>query len=429
MKHSALVKSEHQQNNQTQLLPGDASFDSQSFVDNRESTAHMRQLKTAMENAPQVSAHRQLGEQIHNSPHKIAQRQQLAKINDAPIQWVDSENGRAQNQFKPVRQNKDGALLQEKSSSTRPLASKTETGNKDKSTVNTESFTGIVQMAGHAGVMIFSSNGRLFKRVESNEAGQFARIMGEQNDEDAEISGPALSSFPRIYRVEENFDGDVKGLITENYNVVGKAESKWINAHKDGDSYVEMESLGGAGIDVLDFKIGTVTAHAPELMANYGKTEKQASDKIKKMGTVDKYSETAEFGLRDSDNLKNNKWNAVKRWQGNFKATLTDIDARLEKSGPYPDNAQVFKDLENIHAYLSASDVVYIASSLVMKWSADRTKRNEDRIVLIDLAHPVPSDMEGFEKIKEGMLLGILNLHAMLGGEARSTDWDGFEED
>ncbi|MEN8128658.1 MAG: inositol polyphosphate kinase family protein [Pseudomonadota bacterium] len=310
-----------------------------------------------------------------------------------------------------------------------PKSLSSENVNRSKSTANVVNPGNTVQMAGHSGVMIFSNNGRLLKRVEINEAKQFTRIMEKQNDDNVAISTPALSTFPMIYRVEEKVFGTVGGLLKGNYNEQGDDEKKWVKKHENGDSYVEMESLGGVGIDVLDFKIGTVTAHSPELQGNYGKTEENANEKVRRMASVDTNSETAEFGLRDSDNLKNNLRKGFARWRGNFRSTLDAVDQRLKVSGPYPDDAQVFQDLESIHAYLAASNVVYIASSLVMKWTTDRARSNEDKIVLIDLAHPVPEGMEGFEEIKAGMLLGIMNLHAMLGGEERSADWDSFEEE
>jgi hypothetical protein len=57
-----------------------------------------------------------------------------------------------------------------------------------------------------------------------------------------------------------------------------------------------------------------------------------------------------------------------------------------------------------------------------MRWNKDRSKRNEDRVVLIDLAHPIPNNMAQFDTAKAGMLLGIANLNAMLEGKGRAPD-------
>jgi Domain of unknown function (DUF4157)/Inositol polyphosphate kinase len=295
---------------------------------------------------------------------------------------------------------------------------------ESEATQNEVSRSDAVQMAGHAGVMIFSSDSKLLKRVEINEANEFENIMNKQNSGDK----MALNTFPKIYRVEKNYNGSALGLLGENYNKQRKNEKAWVAKHNNGDSYVEMESLGGQGVDVLDFKIGQATADFQDLRQNYGRSKDSAKKKVARMKKVDQNSETAEFGLRDSDQLKNNKTHGVMRWLGNYRATLTAVDARLKKDGYYPENAQVFKDLENIYKYLDQSKTVYVASSLIMKWTPNRkNKTQEDRVVLIDLAHPITSKMDGFEEVKKGMLLGIMNLHAMLGGEERSKDWVRFD--
>jgi hypothetical protein len=281
----------------------------------------------------------------------------------------------------------------------------------------------VIQMAGHSGVMVFSPKGVLLKRVEINEATEFNRIMQEQKSADPAIAAAALGAFPIINRVEVNYNGDAGELLNGGYNKGGKAEKKWANAHKVGDSYVEMASLGGIGVDVLDFKIGTATAHYEDLLRNYNKNPDAAAKKVAKMGKVDSTTESKEFGLRDSDAMRASNVDIVKRFCGRFKATLDVVDARLAADGrPYTADSQVFTDIRNIYSYLEASNTVYIASSLVMRWNKDRSKRNEDRVVLIDLAHPIPNNMAQFDTAKAGMLLGIANLNAMLEGKGRAPD-------
>ncbi len=57
-----------------------------------------------------------------------------------------------------------------------------------------------------------------------------------------------------------------------------------------------------------------------------------------------------------------------------------------------------------------------------MHWNKDRPLRAQDRVVLIDLAHPMPSDMDGFDQAKQGMLFGITNLkRILLGADIQET--------
>jgi hypothetical protein len=315
-----------------------------------------------------------------------------------------------------------------------PRAYEVVSGNrKETKTTEKEVSQGdTVQMAGHAGVMIFSSDKKkLIKRVEQNEANQFQRIKEEQNNDDIDIKKAALSAFPRIYRAtySDNLITPMS-LIKGNYDIEKSEVKEWVAKHTRSDRYVEMESFGGEGIDILDFKIGKATANCNELKQNYKRSDKSAAKKVAKMGSVDRNSETEKFGLRDSDHLKNNKTDAILRWGGKFRATLTAVDARLQKdkkkfgNNPYPDDAQVFKDLDNIYNYLDKSNTVYIASSLIVKWNTEREKRSEDRVTLIDLAHPIQKGIEDFDDVKSGMLLGILNLYAMFKWEKRAESLD-----
>ncbi len=114
MKQSAPAESERQQNDPQQRKQSDASVVSVAFVDNRESTAQMRQLMMAMKNSPQAIAQRQLNEEIHNSPRMIAQRQQMAAITGDAVQRVEGEEELLQGQFKPVQRVEEDELLQGK---------------------------------------------------------------------------------------------------------------------------------------------------------------------------------------------------------------------------------------------------------------------------------------------------------------------------
>jgi hypothetical protein len=278
---------------------------------------------------------------------------------------------------------------------------------------------GPIQMAGHAGVMIFGNGGRLFKRVERNEFDQFSNIMAMQSAEIREgHENYTHGAFPRIYRAVSQLNA---AQIQQEYGT-GKKVKEWLNKGKEGDYYVEMESLGGENIDVLDFKIGTATADSEELMDNYGKTRNKAEKKVAKMAKIDTTTETASYGLRDSDAAKASIKDNIKRiLGGKFVPTLTDITNRVQKDadegrGGYGVDDQAILDLNNIRDYIRATDTVYIASSLVMKWNKDRAFRDLDRVVLIDLAHPMDDNMMGFEEAKNGMLLGIANLKRILLG-------------
>lgn len=278
---------------------------------------------------------------------------------------------------------------------------------------------GLIQMAGHAGVMIFGNEGRLFKRVERNEHDQFRTIMNRQAAERLGHGNSTYGAFPRIYRVISALELNPE-LIKQEYGDTKKVR-EWLKNGKQGDYYVEMESLGGQNIDVLDFKIGTATADYEELTGNYGKTDREARKKVAKMAKIDTTTESATMGLRDSDVAKASIKDNIKRiLMGKFVPTLTDITKRIQKDHEegrrYVSESQAIVDLNNIRDYITNADTVYIASSLVMKWNKDRTRMNLDRVVLIDLAHPMNHEMRGFPEVKQGMLRGIENLRGILLG-------------
>jgi hypothetical protein len=278
-----------------------------------------------------------------------------------------------------------------------------------------------IQMAGHAGVMIFGNAGKLFKRIENNEAAQFRKVMAMQGTErEAGHQNLTRGAFPRIYQVLSAAQLDA-AQVRQQYGD-GKKVREWLGKGKEEDHYVEMESVGGADVDVLDFKVGTATADPEELVDNYGKTEKQAAKKVAKMAKIDTTTETASYGLRDSDAAKASITDNLKRiLRGKFVPTLTDITNRVKKDidegrGAYAADDQAIIDLNNIRDYITGADTVYIASSLVMQWNKDRAFKETDRVVLIDLAHPMDDEMGGFEEAKNGMLLGIANLKRILLG-------------
>lgn len=67
-----------------------------------------------------------------------------------------------------------------------------------------------------------------------------------------------------------------------------------------------MESMGGSGFSVKDFKVGTFTANAEELYQHGHKGSKSSALKKehKTRENDDARSETARYGLRDSDEIQ-----------------------------------------------------------------------------------------------------------------------------
>jgi hypothetical protein len=316
--------------------------------------------------------------------------------------------------------NDDAALEQEADI----MGAKANQNNKEASATKGMTMTaqGPIQMAGHAGVMIFGNDGKLFKRIEHNEADEFSNVMALQSAEDR-LGNKSLThgAFPRVYRVlsASQLNADE---VKQSYGT-GKNVTDWLKKGKADDHYVEMESLGGRDVDVLDFKIGTATADHEELMGNYGKSQKAADKKVAKMAKIDTTTETASHGLRDSDAAKASIVDNIKRIVGGkFVPTLTDITSRVARDNrAYTAADQAIIDLRNIRDYIRSATTVYIASSLVMQWNKDRTFKELDRVVLIDLAHPMPDEMAGFEEAKAGMLLGIANLERILLGTRPSV--------
>ena len=275
-----------------------------------------------------------------------------------------------------------------------------------------------VQMAGHRGVMIFG-NGRIMKRIERNEYESFLRVQQEQNSEDPEVRSRAMAAFPQIFQVEE----DASKLSSNGYDQ--EKFHQWINAGSSKDYYVEMESLGGSGVSIKDFKVGTSTANANELLMHHHKgSQKSARKKEKRMnGNDDLRSETRRYGLRDSDAIQHGI-NPIRKFLAGQNIRTLDSVRRQVQGRHYPPDSKVIQDLEAIENYFQQSDTVYIASSVIVQWHNNPEEAVQDRARLIDLAHPVSrNDFRGseFEEIKKGMLLGIRNVKNLLTGNELQT--------
>ncbi len=276
-----------------------------------------------------------------------------------------------------------------------------------------------VQMAGHKGVMIFG-NGKIMKRIEKNEYESFKRVMQEQSSDDPEVSRRALAAFPKIHNVYENADSisdSPPGYDPEKFR-------QWKSAGQADDYYVEMESLGGSGVSIKDFKVGTTTANTRELYQHGHKgSEKSAMKKQKRMnGNDDLRSETGKYGLRDSDAIQHGI-NPIRKFLAGQNIKTLESVRRQVQGRQYPPNSPVIQDLEAIENYFQQSDTVYIASSVIVQWHNNPEDAGKDRARLIDLAHPFSREEfpEDFEEIKKGMLLGIRNVKNLLTGNKLQT--------
>lgn len=292
---------------------------------------------------------------------------------------------------------------------------------------------GPVQMAGHAGVMIFGKDvfgsGIILKRVESTEAAQYARVRAQQNDaNDPAGAARANGTFPHVYAVHlgQTPRGSIVGRY-EKRTKKGNELDDFLAKHAAGDNYIEIASVKdhNAG-SVKDFKIGTYTSDPDELVKNGHKgTKAEARAKVAREEITDKLTESRDYGLRDSDQMRSVGGLGVllgKKLLSSRKflstSTLSAVQKEVTEGGVYPLHSLAFTDLDNIEDYITRSDTVYVASSLVMNWASDRSMRDAtDSIRLIDLAHPITSDMDDFDEAKEGMLLGIRNLRRILRGE------------
>ncbi len=299
-----------------------------------------------------------------------------------------------------------------------------------------------IQMAGHKGVMQFGSQS-IVKRIEKNEYDEYRRVMEQQTNTevDPETRRRALAAFPRIYGVytqaqaeQENFpdfDGDkgkqLAGWIQGNGKALQDARAKAGGGEPENEEgyYVQMESMGGAGFSVKDFKVGTFTANAEELYQHGHKGSKgSALKKEHKMReNDDARSETARYGLRDSDEIQKGM-NPLRKFMAGQRIDTLGATREQVKGGRYQGGtdgggiSQVIEDLNGIEEYFQNSDTVYVASSVIIKW-AKEGGGDRDQARLIDLAHPIrkgKASEEVFQAAREGMLLGIRNVRNLLLG-------------
>lgn len=299
-----------------------------------------------------------------------------------------------------------------------------------------------IQMAGHKGVMQFGKQS-IVKRIEKNEYDEYRRVMEQQTnaDVDPEIRRRALAAFPRIYGVYTqaeaerggfpDFEGEkgkqLTGWIQGNGKALQDARAKAGGGEPENEEgyYVQMESMGGSGFSVKDFKVGTFTANAEELYQHGHKGSKgSALKKEHKMReNDDARSETARYGLRDSDEIQKGM-NPLRKFMAGQRIDTLSATKEQVKGGRYRggagggDVSQVIEDLNGIEEYFQNSDTVYVASSVIIKW-AKEGGGDRDQARLIDLAHPIrkgKASDEVFQAAKEGMLLGIRNVRNLLLG-------------
>lgn len=300
-------------------------------------------------------------------------------------------------------------------------------GSESVSESSAHGSTAPVQMAGHDGVIVYGGNDErgiktLYKCIEQNEYNAYLEIKRLQNervnDNFTEQAIRAQNVFPIIYDVGIISDPNVNN-VPEGYNP--NEWATWLeNAHNLG-YYVKMANLGGDGGTIKDFKLGTQTAHAKELKQNHHFSDPDAEAKEDRMKGIDQLYGSAAYGIRDSDVagraltwLKFKISNLFSCCGDGAEADTLDEMRGLVRNSPnsYNNDCQVIKDLEAIKQYISDSDTIYIASSVIIKMTGDP---NQDMARLIDLAHPVTQDAigEDFERIKTGMLLGIQNLEKL----------------
>lgn len=298
-----------------------------------------------------------------------------------------------------------------------------------------------IQMAGHKGVMQFGSQS-IVKRIERNEYEEYRRVMEQQTNTevDPETRRRALAAFPRIYGVYTqaqaeqesfpDFDGDkgkqLTGWIQGNGKALQDARAKAGGEPENEEGYyVQMESMGGSGFSVKDFKVGTFTANAEELYQHGHKGSKSSALKKehKMRENDDARSETARYGLRDSDEIQKGM-NPLRKFMAGQHIDTLGATREQVKGGRYQggagggDVSQVIADLNGIEEYFQNSDTVYVASSVIIKW-AKEGGGDRDQARLIDLAHPIrrgKASDEVFQAAKEGMLLGIRNVRNLLLG-------------
>ncbi|MGA2888248.1 MAG: DUF4157 domain-containing protein [Terracidiphilus sp.] len=274
-----------------------------------------------------------------------------------------------------------------------------------------------IQMAGHAGVMLFARD-LLLKRIEKNEKDEWKRIEQLQKGEDRLKNGEALKVFPKIHDVFDNKSLSGKGIEYKFSEQHGWA--KYSAADKVGDFYVVMDKLEGG--QPFDFKIGTATANFKELTTNYHKSDEDAEKKVKKMARADDHFETRKYGLRDSDRSKKlSNWTRFWRgWTSWF--SLYGIKDRVAKKrkedGGKLELKKCMDAVRNIRDYLEGAKVVYVASSILVN-----SKLNDAK--LIDLAHPVKAVDSDFKQIQDGLLLGANNLILLLHDQNPISDLVG----
>ena len=168
---------------------------------------------------------------------------------------------------------------------------------------------------------------------------------------DPETRRRALAAFPRIYGVYTqaqaeqeafpDFDGDKGKQLTDWIQGNGKALQD-TRAKSGGEPeneegyYVQMESMGGSGFSVKDFKVGTFTANAEELYQHGHKGSKSSALKKehKMRENDDARSETARYGLRDSDEIQKGM-NPLRKFMAGQRIDTLSATKEQVKGGRY----------------------------------------------------------------------------------------------
>jgi hypothetical protein len=238
-----------------------------------------------------------------------------------------------------------------------------------------------IQMAGHEGTFHRISHERIAKITSSTES-NFYNEYGEQ----------------------------LAGIIPNHYPVSGEAR-EGLRATGEGEEIIEMENLMGniANPMVFDIKIGESTASYDEIRKSKGKIG--AAFKKMKM-TISDWA----TGSRSPIPFKRSRgWRLIPQdgQRTRVGAGRYSKEVIINKLSQLKRNFQaarlkIEQGIRSIYRRFINLDVTFVASSVLIV--IDPANIENTKVKLIDFAHPIKSNEEGYRHYRTNFIYGIYKL-------------------
>ncbi|HKJ43239.1 MAG TPA: hypothetical protein VKA27_14175 [Sunxiuqinia sp.] len=261
----------------------------------------------------------------------------------------------------------------------------------------TQLHSDTIQMAGHAEDLCFVGRW-LVKRADSTEINQY--VDGETPSIAPNFSGPFYTADEAISFLQDSGE-NVAQDKTDKINLMAQTMSEG----GKGFMILANATSGMTNPEMRDLKMGKHSASGTD-QERHGITGLAKVTKIVRHNAMDYWSSSSERGYRDED-----------RWKLSKMGDNTDELQRMLDRASRPALAQIDHDLAAFRLWLNATNVVYVGMSLLIVSGS-----NTGKAVAIDFEHPIRDTDPSFNIHKDGIVVGVDNIRALVADYDNSYD-------